>query len=176
VELAVSPINFQQVYGEYENCVSGLLPVNFGQIEKSILLFKGRAESLTSAQQYRLDRAIIYANADSEVKRFYIDGHTDNIGIRDENLELSKKRAELVADYLLSKGIKTEKIVTRWHGERYPIASNRTAKGRIKNRRVTVRLDKTVQQESDAADGSAGAASAGVGEAPVSAMPEMAAK
>lgn len=147
IKLAVSPINFQRVYGDYQNCVSSLLPVNFGQVEKSILLFKGRTESLTGSQRARLDSAVIYAKADNEVRRFYIDGHTDNIGVRAENLELSKSRAELVADYLMTKGIGEDKIITRWHGERYPVASNRTTKGRIKNRRVTVRLEKGGEPE-----------------------------
>ena len=44
--------------------------------------------------------------------------------------------------YLVSGGVDRASIVLRWHGERYPVASNRTVAGRAKNRRVTVRVSK----------------------------------
>ncbi|MEC8483224.1 MAG: OmpA family protein, partial [Pseudomonadota bacterium] len=59
------------------------------------------------------------------------------------NRELSKTRAEKVTAYLLQKGIPPEKIVSRYHGERYPAADNRTNDGRERNRRVTIRLERT---------------------------------
>jgi len=157
IQLAISPINFQGVYHKYQDCVAGLLPVNFGQVEKSILLFKGSGETLSSRQKSQLDKVVIYAKADNEVKRFYIDGHTDSHGIRAENLELSKQRAELVASYLAAAGVEKTKLITRWHGERYPVVSNRTGKGRAKNRRVTIRLEKgpELKPEADQAAGQA---------------------
>ena len=54
-----------------------------------------------------------------------------------------KQRAEKVTAYLLQKGIPPEKIVSRYHGERYPVAANnRTNDGRERNRRVTIRLER----------------------------------
>lgn len=65
-----------------------------------------------------------------------IDGHTDNVGAATNNLVLSKKRAQAVADYLISKGVPEERLFVEYHGEDKPIADNNTKEGRQKNRRV----------------------------------------
>lgn len=142
LSVAFNSLNYRPVYDDYIGCVAGLLPVNFDQVERTTLYFGGSREVLSEQQKASLDRIVIYVKADAEVNRYVIDGHTDSRGIMAENLELSKKRAEQVADYLLSAGLDESKIQVRWHGERYPIAPNRNAKGRSVNRRVTVRLEK----------------------------------
>jgi outer membrane protein OmpA-like peptidoglycan-associated protein len=72
--------------------------------------------------------------------KLQISGHTDNVGDDDSNLILSKKRAEAVKDYLISKGITTERFITEYFGETKPIADNATPEGRAKNRRVEMKL------------------------------------
>ncbi len=67
-------------------------------------------------------------------------GHTDNIGSDDANMKLSKDRAEAVKDYLVSKGANPSRIEATGYGETQPIASNKTAAGRAKNRRVEFTL------------------------------------
>jgi len=69
-----------------------------------------------------------------------LSGHTDNIGSDRYNLRLSKLRALSVKRYLVRKGIESKRIKSYGYGERYPIASNRTAEGREKNRRVEFKL------------------------------------
>jgi len=142
LSVAFNSMNYRPVYDDYIGCVSSLLPVNFDQVERTTLYFGGSKETLSKQQKASLDKVVVYAKADSEVTTYYIDGHTDSRGIMAENLELSKKRAEQVAEYLLRAGLDKDKIQIRWHGERYPVASNSTAKGRAVNRRVTVRLEK----------------------------------
>ena len=88
-----------------------------------------------------LDRIIYYIKNDPRVTAVYLDGHTDNIGRRYDNRQISKRRVEAVERYFLVKGIAPEIITTRFHGSRYPVANNATAKGRAENRRVTVRLE-----------------------------------
>jgi outer membrane protein OmpA-like peptidoglycan-associated protein len=56
-------------------------------------------------------------------------GYTDDVGDDDYNLELSQQRAASVRDYLLSKGLDRNKIVTTDMGENMPVASNRTPEG-----------------------------------------------
>ena len=63
-------------------------------------------------------------------------GHTDNVGADDFNSELSKRRADSVRKYLVSKGVAEINITTEGKGETTPIASNDTEQGREKNRRV----------------------------------------
>ena len=73
----------------------------------------------------------------------YIHGYTDNLGSAKSGLELSKQRAQAVAQYLRSAlGGYTIAITAIGHGEASPIASNDTEAGRQKNRRVTITLPK----------------------------------
>lgn len=65
-----------------------------------------------------------------------IEGHTDSSGNDAYNLELSKKRANAVTDYIVSDGISRSRITTYFHGETLPKYDNATAEGRAKNRRV----------------------------------------
>ena len=67
-------------------------------------------------------------------------GHADAIGSYVPNWKLSDKRAIQVKEYLVSKGVKAERIVTTPYGSTVPIASNKTEEGRQKNRRVEIKL------------------------------------
>ena len=65
-------------------------------------------------------------------------GHTDNVGSDQYNLELSLRRANAVADYLIMRGVATSRLGTEGRGEMEPIASNITVTGRSQNRRVEI--------------------------------------
>jgi OOP family OmpA-OmpF porin len=67
-------------------------------------------------------------------------GHTDNTGSMKLNLALSKDRAEAIKAYLVSQGANASRIETTGYGPNQPIASNKTAEGRQKNRRVEFSL------------------------------------
>lgn len=69
-------------------------------------------------------------------------GHTDNVGSDEYNLQLSRKRAEAVAAYLVSKGISADRLSVKGFGSENPIADNDTEEGRSKNRRVDIKFDK----------------------------------
>ncbi len=69
-----------------------------------------------------------------------IKGFTDSFGSRSYNKRLSKKRAEMVRDYLVKKGVAPARLVVKAMGESHPIASNRTAGGRARNRRCELRF------------------------------------
>ena len=68
--------------------------------------------------------------------RVRVEGHTDNIGSEAYNDVLSKKRAKVVTDYLLSHGIDASRLKPEGDGEKNPVASNETEQGRAENRRV----------------------------------------
>jgi OmpA-OmpF porin, OOP family len=72
-------------------------------------------------------------------------GHTDSIGTEAYNQKLSERRAAAVKDYLVSKGIPAAKITTIGKGESQPVATNKTAEGRQKNRRVDIEFKGTRQ-------------------------------
>ena len=67
-----------------------------------------------------------------------IAGHTDNQGADDFNMSLSLNRARSVMNYLVSKGIASDRIRARGYGKDRPVESNETAEGRAANRRVEV--------------------------------------
>lgn len=67
-------------------------------------------------------------------------GHTDNTGSASANMELSKDRAESVKAYLVGQGANASRIEAVGYGQTQPIASNKTADGRQKNRRVEFTL------------------------------------
>nr|WP_276603710.1 OmpA family protein [Nannocystis pusilla] len=72
--------------------------------------------------------------------RVEIVGHTDNTGSREVNVDLSRRRAESVRDYLVGAGISPERLQTRGAGPDEPIADNTTSKGRAINRRIEYKL------------------------------------
>lgn len=67
-------------------------------------------------------------------------GHTDSTGSDAYNLQLSQRRAQAVASYLVSQGIKSERLITVGAGKAHPIASNATEEGRAANRRVELTI------------------------------------
>ncbi|GGN30929.1 MULTISPECIES: flagellar protein MotY [Marinomonas] len=142
IEVGLSNINFAPAYTEFRRCLASLLPVNYDQIARTAALFPTNGVNLTDRIKARLDLVALYVSSDPSVEYIYIDGHTDSIGSRRDNRELSKERAERVTSYLLEKGVPADKIISRYHGDRYPAMTNNTASGRERNRRVTIRLEK----------------------------------
>ena len=67
-------------------------------------------------------------------------GHTDAVGSDAYNQGLSVRRAEAVKAYLVSKGIEKNRVYTEGKGEKQPVADNKTAEGRAKNRRVEIEV------------------------------------
>ena len=67
-------------------------------------------------------------------------GHTDSVGSDAYNQKLSVKRSEAVKAYLVSKGIEKNRVYTEGKGEKQPVADNKTAEGRAKNRRVEIEV------------------------------------
>ena len=118
------------------------MPVGFEQLSRSRVYFDADKWQLSVKTMDWLNTIVRYVQADTEVKQLYVDGYTDDLRSGSYNSQLSKKRAEAVAAYLVEKGISAEQVTTRFHGERFPVATNKTAEGRSTNRRVTIRLDK----------------------------------
>jgi len=67
-------------------------------------------------------------------------GHTDNTGSAELNMRLSKDRAESIKSYLVSQGVNPSRVEATGYGKNQPIATNKTAAGRQKNRRVEFTL------------------------------------
>jgi outer membrane protein OmpA-like peptidoglycan-associated protein len=72
--------------------------------------------------------------------RLRLRGYTDNVGTPQYNLLLSKKRAAAVERYLEKQGVPTEQVRSEYFGRNNPVATNKTAAGRAKNRRVEMKV------------------------------------
>ncbi|MFN8437306.1 MAG: DUF6089 family protein [Cytophagales bacterium] len=86
-----------------------------------------------------LDNLVKLMTAEPLVKA-EVQGHTDNVGDAAKNKALSQKRADAVAKYLVSKGVDASRLTSVGYGSEMPIADNKTAAGKSKNRRVEFKL------------------------------------
>lgn len=101
---------------------------------RNVFFATGSAE-LLPASLTELDRlyTLLVENPSMKIR---IEGHTDNVGKVEDNNQLSNDRAQAVHDYLVEKGISTERLSYRGYGESRPIATNDTPEGRQRNRRT----------------------------------------
>ena len=102
------------------------------------VLFKRDSADINDEGKEFLSKHLAARAQSKRVKYIEIIGHTDDKWESDYNMELSKKRAASVRDYLVSQGVDASKIVTTGMGETMPIVSNNTKKGRAQNRRVEI--------------------------------------
>ena len=84
-----------------------------------------------------IDEAIVKMK-NVDVEMVIATGHTDSVGTDAYNQKLSERRATTVKEYMVSQGIPAAKITTLGKGETQPVATNKTAEGRAKNRRVDI--------------------------------------
>jgi outer membrane protein OmpA-like peptidoglycan-associated protein len=103
------------------------------------VLFEINSADLNPDFTYQLDSLVGFLSTHPSY-RVAISGHTDNIGNENHNLALSNARATAVASYLQENNIDQARLTFRGEGSSRPIASNQTAEGRKKNRRVEIRI------------------------------------
>lgn len=107
-------------------------------ILKSVL-FDFNKYDLIKESYTEIDKLQYLMNTNPKIK-IRIEGHTDNIGSYQFNLNLSLRRVESVANYLISKGINPQRIELAAFSYSYPIASNQNEEGRKQNRRVAFKI------------------------------------
>ena len=100
------------------------------------VLFDFDKATLTKADLKELQKAVAFVKKYPGAK-IRLDGYTDSIGTDAYNMKLSERRATAVKNYLIKEaGVSSSKITAVGHGEADPVADNKTAQGRAKNRRV----------------------------------------
>lgn len=117
-----------------ENIISGAGDLSKPIVLKNVFFETGSAalknESLSELN--RLKKLL----EDNPAIHIQINGHTDNVGSNDDNMQLSENRAKAVYDYLINNQITADRLKYKGFGETMPIASNETEKGRKENRRT----------------------------------------
>ncbi|HET6349865.1 MAG TPA: OmpA family protein [Candidatus Krumholzibacteria bacterium] len=99
------------------------------------ILFDFDKATLRRDVEFNLVKIATILNQFSEMN-VLVEGHTDAIGSDEYNLELSKKRAQAVSDFLVSQGVDPKRLSWEGYGKTRPVADNDTPEGRQKNRRV----------------------------------------
>lgn len=102
--------------------------------------FKFDSSVIEPASVRILDEAVATLGKVTDVDVTIV-GHTDSVGTEDYNMALSGRRAQAVLSYLLEHGTTAARLTAQGRGEAEPIASNDTADGRYRNRRVELRVD-----------------------------------
>jgi outer membrane protein OmpA-like peptidoglycan-associated protein len=108
------------------------------KLKSDILFDTGKSGLKPAAQENLKQMAAIMKKYPENV--LTVQGYTDNTGSQKVNEELSKKRAEAVKAALVANGMPAETITTEGMGPANPVADNKTADGRMKNRRVEIQV------------------------------------
>ncbi len=104
-------------------------------IRRQVNFATDSAEILPTSNQLMSELADVILRH-PEITRLEIQGHTDNRGARQHNIELSQRRAEAVRDWLIAAGVEAGRLEARGYGPDQPLVPNITAANRARNRRV----------------------------------------
>jgi outer membrane protein OmpA-like peptidoglycan-associated protein len=116
-------------------------------LDGQVLFVTAKAELLPIARD-RLNQVAKSLKELDDDKLVSVEGFTDSRGADDTNLKLSQERANAVKEYLVSQGVKPEKLRAMGRGEANPVASNDTPEGRANNRRVEIVIQSSAQAAS----------------------------
>lgn len=105
-----------------------------------IVYFKTKKATIDKRSFKLLTNVANVVKARPELTRITVEGHTDDQGDDAYNKDLSQRRAQAVADFLIGKGVAPDKLEPIGYGEEKPLQPNTTKKGRAKNRRVEFKL------------------------------------
>ena len=142
IAVGLSSVNFKQAYWAFLQCRDELLPYSFEDISFTVMNYQPNTSKLTKSSQQRLDKIAEYLKYDTGIASISIASYTDSYGGRWNNLELSKKRAKAIKDYMVSLGIDEKKVETQGFGEKRHVATNDNILGRDKNRRLVIQIAK----------------------------------
>ncbi|MBZ0267180.1 OmpA family protein [bacterium] len=106
--------------------------------DSGILFAVNKADLQPAAQSNLNELAVILKKYDDT--NILIEGHTDSTGSEDHNMELSKRRAQSVVNYLVGNEVKSARMSMMGYGESQPVADNGTDMGRTQNRRVELAI------------------------------------
>jgi outer membrane protein OmpA-like peptidoglycan-associated protein len=98
--------------------------------------FKTGSKELDPRSHSILNQVALTMKANKSIRRVRVEGHTDETGTRERNLELSKERANTVREYLIARGVKPARLSSEGYGETRPLTSGKDPESLAKNRRV----------------------------------------
>ncbi|MEL0640833.1 OmpA family protein [Pseudoalteromonas aliena] len=142
IAVGISSVNFKQAYWAFLQCRDELLPYSFEDISFTVMNYQSNSSKLTKSSQQRLDKIAEYLKNDASIESISIDSYTDSYGGRWNNLDLSRKRAKTIKDYMVSLGVDEAKVRTTGLGEKRFVDNNDNILSRDKNRRLIIQIEK----------------------------------
>ncbi len=113
------------------------------KVDQTIILnnvfFKKKSAEIKDASIPELKRFIEFLKVNKKIQ-IEIGGHTDNKWTPEDNLVISKKRAQTIIDYISDKGIKADRIIVKGYGQTTPIGFNSDKEGRARNNRIEFKI------------------------------------
>jgi len=129
-------------YEAFLRCARNPNARRWTDVERTRINYPAAGWELSPDDRLQLEALAAFALTDPGVQTIYVDGHADATGVPGSNIALSRRRAETVSRALAAMGVPPDKLVTRYHGDRYPVADNGSESGRADNRRTTIRLER----------------------------------
>jgi OOP family OmpA-OmpF porin len=103
--------------------------------------FEHGSAEITQDSHPLLDQIALTLKANPEIERMRVEGHTDDTGPRDVNMQLSEARAHSVRRYLIARGVSPNRLNVRSYGPDRPVEEGKDADARARNRRVEFVLE-----------------------------------
>ncbi len=159
IQVAISPINFRERLPQFLDCIAALSlkpiivkvkpkpkpkpkPIKIKVIvednEPDTVYFGANSAKLKLKAKKKLKLFVKRIKKDKKTKHVIVSGYSDDTGSKTQSTSISKQRALVVQNYLEALGIPAKYLFTRYFGRDHAILSNKTAKGRAKNRRVHI--------------------------------------
>lgn len=144
IAVSLNASNFKNNYEDFSRCIANLLPFTFEDISYTVLAYRKNSAELTQYSQRRLDMIGEYLKEDLDLELVLVDGYSDSYGGDWLNEQLSIKRANEIKDYFAGMGVDSNRIEVTGHGEKRHVSPNDNAIEREQNRRVVIRMNKSV--------------------------------
>ena len=139
-QIRLSPVNFQQAYRTFKQCLRELETQGFVPLGPTGVNFALDVYQLDGQARETLRSLADYIKADETISAVRIAGHADDQGTDRYNMKLSARRARAVYDYLVQAGVEPQLMSQRHYGESRPKARGRSEAARATNRRAEVEL------------------------------------
>ncbi len=164
ITVSISPINFRERLPQFLTCIASLplkpiivkakpkpkpkpKPIKVVEIfddnEPDTIYFAANSAVLKSKAKKKLKLFVKKLKKSKKNKHIIVSGYSDDLGSKTQSTAISKQRAVNVQNYLETQGIPVKYLFTRYFGRDHAILSNKTAKGRAKNRRVHIDIIET---------------------------------
>ena len=129
--------------GELRKLIRNIVLTPAGEAIRLNHLIFAQGKALIDPQSHQELDEVVEMMKDNDKIIIQLEGHTDNLGNADANLELSQKRVDAVKKYIVSRGIQKSRVKTKAFGGSQPITNGVTPEARNMNRRVELRILKS---------------------------------